>query len=302
LHRRSKFLDETYTTHRGKLEDLEDRLEIERYAILALESNSGAAIRAESDNHARQGSARILPFDSETEMDPMAASRSVYHQEDNEEARDEVELTRERGSRHDSRSFSIASTDKYQPPSRERSENALERQSQSSKVAPPQPLYDPAAVEDAVQKVEIASAAPRICVDDARTVEYHQLKGIVVGEGSHSDMWGIIIDAAGIISRHYDVELLERSYSARRKEKKAYRKALTLFRRHAKELNLTEKELFALVWDDTSGKNKMATFDEESTDHESEGGDSLTGLSALDDNLDRYVEVFEGMCKNIGCE
>jgi len=111
---------------------------------------------------------------------------------------------------------------------------------------------------------------------------------------SVADDWAEIVDAADVISRHYEVDLLDETMTKRRKEHRAFRKALETFRGHAKRLNMDERELFAAVREDPSLLNDHSTFDEDETiDHLDP---LLMGIGAdLDEGLDRYVEAFEGM-------
>ena len=133
-----------------------------------------------------------------------------------------------------------------------------------------------------------------------QAVDVHEVwtnAGTSPDDGLDSYDWGEIIDTARIISRHYEVELLEKCSSDRRVERKEYRRAMALFRRHAKELNMLEKDLFAVVQEDESVVNEDLTFEESTTD----GEDSWTGMGAFDNGLDRYVEAFEGMCAKMRC-
>jgi hypothetical protein len=119
--------------------------------------------------------------------------------------------------------------------------------------------------------------------------------------GNKDDIWGEIIDAAGIIAQHFEVELLELSAADRQKEKKEYRKALVKFRWHAKKLNMSEKELFKMVREEGETLVTKPTFVDEEFVINATDGDSWSGLSALDDSLDRYIEAFEGMCRGLRC-
>ena len=193
----------------------------------------------------------------------------------------------------------------------------------------PSPLFDPTTIVEASQKVVKAAAmnAERVknkattldllhgrsqLQDEKRKSSRHRSEAAPVGQtvdvpkvgpdaGSDDRLdsydWGEIIDTARIIARHYEVELLDKCSSARRTEKKEYRRAMALFRRHAKELNMLEKDLFAVVQEDDSVVNEQLTFDESTTD----GEDSWAGLGAFDNSLDRYVEAFEGMCTKLRC-
>jgi len=152
-----------------------------------------------------------------------------------------------------------------------------------------------------LQKEKSKSSLQRIeAAPVEQAMDVHELRpnaGTSPDDGLDSYDWGEIIDTARIISRHYEVELLDKCSSDRRTERKEYRRAMALFRRHAMELNMLEKDLFAVVQENESIVNEELTFDESTTD----GEESWTGLGAFDHGLDRYVEAFEGMCEKMRC-
>lgn len=105
------------------------------------------------------------------------------------------------------------------------------------------------------------------------------------------EAWEEIVTTAEIIARHYEVGSPTRSHSERRQENIQFRKALRMFRGHAKRLNIDETELFAAVREDPTILNESPTSDDDDEDDD----DSINLGDILDDGLDRYVEAFEGM-------